>query len=236
LLVDPAGKPQKLDVTGTEFENQGHPNRDEYMHWQIRRSDGSWEPCARWSSRPDALCSGTGWSGNLQALEIGGKYVTKEGFIELRLSSGLADERDLNPPSSVYKQASGWSNVVRVPVVTPAKPPAITSVSKKEFPVSGKPDDYRFFIEATNLGTQPVVVFRGDTTVWPERVDGGTRIQVSVPPKYRLTSPGEISFTVRTDKGGESAATYIRFTAPPKLTPLPSGAGVIKPNLPNLRK
>lgn len=110
------------------------------------------------------------------------------------------------------------------------------SLSRKEFPTGGKPDEYRFFIDGTNLGKQPVVVFRGDTVVWPERVVDGNRIQVSLPPNYRLSSPGEISFTIRTNKGGDSAPKYIRFVPPPKLTPLPAGAGAIKPNQPNLRK
>ena len=44
LLKDSAGKPQSLDITGTDFDNDGHPNRDEYMHWQIRRDDGSGQP------------------------------------------------------------------------------------------------------------------------------------------------------------------------------------------------
>jgi hypothetical protein len=81
-----------------------------------------------------------------------------------------------------------------------------------------------------------VVVFRGDTVVWPERIDGGTRIQVSVPEKYRRTTPGELSLTVRTDKGGDSALQYIRFVDPPKLTPLPSAGGAIRNIAPTLRK
>lgn len=164
------------------------------------------------------------------------EYLSREGFVELRLFAGLAGDHETDPYSSPYKQASGWSTVIRIPVVTPGLPPTVTTLSKTEFPTNGKPDDYRFFIDGTNLGKQPVVVFRGDTVVWPEQVIGGNRIQVSVPPNYRLSSPGEISFTIRTDKGGNSAPKYIRFVTPPKLTPLPAGTGAIKPNLPNLRK
>jgi hypothetical protein len=236
LTMDPAGKSQRVNITGTDFENDGHQNRDEYMHWQIRRDDGGWEPCAQWSSKSGAVCRGTGWSNNLQELEIGGKYLTREGFVELRAFASLAGDHETDPSVSPYKQASSWSNVIRIPVVTPGPQPTITTLSRKEFPTNGKPDDYRFFIEGTNLGKQPVVVFRGDTVVWPERVIGGNRIQVSVPQNYRLTSPGEISFTIRTDKGGNSAPKYIRFVPAPKLTPLPAGAVTIKPNLQNLRK
>ena len=64
----------------------------------------------------------------------------------------------------------------------------------------------------------PVVVFRGDVVVWPERVYDAHRIQVSVPEVYRSTTPGELSLTVRTDKGGNSAPMYIRFVAPPVLS------------------
>lgn len=235
LMVDPKGKTQKVDISGTAFENDGHPNRDEYMHWQVRRDDGGWEPCAQWSSKPGAVCRGTGWSYNLQGLEIGGKYLAREGFVELRVFAGLAGDHETDPYASPYKQASSWSNVIRIPVVTPGPAPAITAVSQKEFPTNGKPDQYRFFIDGSNLGKQPVVVFRGDTVVWPERVIDGKRIQVSVPPNYRLSSPGEISFTIRTDKGGNSAPVYIRFQAPAKLTPVPAANRALKPALPKLK-
>ena len=173
-------------------------------------------------------------AGNLQTIEVGGKYLVREGFVELRVFAGLAGDHVLDPRTTQTNTASGWSNVIRIPVVTPGPASTIISLSKKEFPVNGKPDDYRFFIDGTNFGKQPVVVFRGDTVVWPERVIGGNRIQVSVSAKYRLSSAGEISFTVRTDKGGDSTAKYIRFLPAPHSKPVPSGA--IRPNLPILKK
>jgi hypothetical protein len=50
LVVDPTGKMQEIAVRGTNFENQNHGDNYQYMHWQVRRSDGSWQ---RGNATPD---------------------------------------------------------------------------------------------------------------------------------------------------------------------------------------
>lgn len=204
LEVSSTGRTQQITVRGTGFENAGHPDRDQYMHWQIRRDDGGWQLC----TRANAACHGAGWSGDSQTLEIGGDYVKRDGFIELRVFQGLADANESDPHRA--PSPTEWSNVIRVPVVVPGAPPTIVSLSNTNFPTSGAPDAYRFFIDANLIDPSTVVVFRGDVVVHPERIDG-PRIQVSVPEVYRLKTPGELSLTVRTNRGGNSAPKYIRF-------------------------
>ncbi len=85
LEVSPAGRAQRITVRGTGFESEGHPDRDAYMHWQIRRDDGTWQSCASWNSTPAGICNIAGWSRDLETIEIGGDYVKREGFIELRV-------------------------------------------------------------------------------------------------------------------------------------------------------
>lgn len=228
LIVDPAGKAQKISVEGTNFENNGHPNRDEYMHWQVRRADGSWEKCGRLTSQ----CQTAGWSNNTESFQIGGAYVAQSGFVELRFFHGLALENANDPSQAANLWSDGWSNVLRIPVVVPASAPTISSLSKKEFPLAGtgNPDDYRFMIDASGVKDQGAVavVFRGDVVVGPERIHDGHLIQVSVPEVYRLKTAGELPLTLRTDKGGESARVYIRFKEPPKmaLKQVPLGSNV----------
>jgi len=92
----------------------------------------------------------------------------------------------------------------------------ISSLSKKTFPITGTPADYQFLIAAAGLDPSAVVVFRGDVVVAPERMFDGN-IQVTVPEVYRLKSPGELSLTVRTDKGGNSALSYFKFVPPAEV-------------------
>ena len=60
-------------------------------------------------------CHGAGWSGDSQTLEIGGDYVRRDGFIELRVFQGLAVPNETNPANA--PTPAEWSNVLRVPVV-----------------------------------------------------------------------------------------------------------------------
>jgi hypothetical protein len=206
LEVSSTGRAQQITIRGTGFENTGHPDREQYMHWQIRRDDGSWQLCARGNDTPTATCHGAGWSADAQTLEIGGDYVRGEGFIELRVFRGLAMPDETNPA----RASTDWSNVLRVPVAVPGAAPTIVSLSNTTFPVGGAPADYRFFINASGIDPSVVVVFRGDVVVHPERLDG-SQIQVSVPEVYRRNTPGELSLTVRTSRGGVSTPSYIRF-------------------------
>jgi hypothetical protein len=226
LKVDPAGKAQSVRVNGTGFENDGHPDRDEYMHWQVRRADGSWQRCGIRTSG----CKTTGWSNNSESFEIGGDFVKREGFVELRVFRGLG-LAEITEPSQAANLFSGWSNVLRVPVVNASAPPAITKLSKKEFPVRGsaKPGDYGFLIEASGLegNGQVAVVFRGDIVVAPEAIDGGRMIRVTVPEVYRRETPGELSLTIRTDRGGNSSDVYIKFVEPPR--PVMTHKGPVEP-------
>jgi hypothetical protein len=213
LQVVASGSPRHITVRGTGFEHLAHPNRDFYMHWQIRRDDGGWHRCTQKSlSEGPGICHGTSWSSTEETLEIGGPYVQREGFIELRVFHALDDEDAVAPASP-----EDWSNIIRVPVVVPGPAPKIVSLSQEKFPTNGKPDEYTFLVEASGLTGTPAIVFRGDVVVYPERIYGGTKIQVSVPEVYRLRTPGEIPLAVRTDKGGSSKEKYIRFVAPIEL-------------------
>jgi hypothetical protein len=211
LWVSGTDRSQQITIRGTGFENAGHPDREQYMHWQIRRDDGSWQLCTRGNDKPNAICHGAGWSADAQTLEIGGDYLRRDGFVELRVFQGLAVPNETNPANA--PTPTEWSNVLRVPVVVPGGPPTIVSLSTTTFPIGGAPADYRFFIDANLIDASTVVVFRGDVVVHPERIDGA-RIQVSVPEVYRRTTPGELSLTVRTNHGGDSAPKYIRFAEP----------------------
>ncbi|HEU4719776.1 MAG TPA: hypothetical protein VFS59_00320 [Gemmatimonadaceae bacterium] len=208
LVVGPGA--QAITVSGTDFENSGHPNRDEYMHWQIRRDDGGWERCGRQILNATATCRTTGWSNNSETIEIGGAYTARPGYIELRVFQGLALEGETNPRNA--PNPTDWSNVLRVPVVVPGAAPVITSLSPTSFPLSGDAAAYRLVVNASGLDPSAVVVFRGDVVVAPEGMSGGT-VQVTVPEQYRRTTPGELPLTVRTDAGGHSAQKYIRFAA-----------------------
>jgi hypothetical protein len=227
--VSATGRTQQITIRGTGFENAGHPDREQYMHWQIRRDDGSWQLCTRGNDKPNAICHGAGWSADAQTLEIGGDYVKRDGFVELRVFQGLAVPNETNPANA--PSPTEWSNALRVPVVVPGGPPTIVSLSTTTFPIGGAPADYRFFIDANLIDASTVVVFRGDVVVHPERIDG-PRIQVSVPDVYRRTTPGELSLTVRTNRGGDSAPKYIRF-AEQKMQVV-KGAG-IRPDVPAMR-
>ena len=209
LLVG-SGAPQSITIRGTDFENNGHPNRDEYMHWQIRRDDGGWERCGRQILNAAATCRTTGWSNNSETIEIGGTYTTRAGYIELRVFQGLALEAETNPRNA--PNPTDWSNVLRVPVVVPGAAPVIASLAPASFPLSGDAAAYRLVVSASGLDPSAVVVFRGDVVVAPEGMSAGS-VQVTVPEKYRLSSPGELPLTVRTDAGGHSAQKYIRFAA-----------------------
>ena len=214
-----SGSPQEIKVRGTGFEGSGHPNRDEYMHWQILRDGGSWERCARTILNSAATCRTTGWGSDFETIEIGGSYTASEGFVELRLFTGLAEEATTDPARAATP--TEWSNVLRIPVVVPGAAPVISSLSKTSFPLSGASPDYQFLINATNLDPSAGVVFRGDVVVAPEAMSDG-RIQVAVPEVYRRTTPGELSLTVRTNKGGNSAQSYIKFAAPTKVQIIPT--------------
>ena len=212
LKVSEAGAVQEITVRGSGFENTGHPDRDQYMHWQIRRDDGPWQTCTGSASTPGATCRGTGWTNNSQTLAIGGDYVRREGFIELRVYQGLDDANATDPHKA--PTPTEWSNIIRVPVVVPGGPPVIVSLSTREFPIGASADAYRFFIDANAIDQTTAVVFRGDVVVYPERILDGTRVQVSVPEVYRAKSPGELPIALRTDRGGVSSETYIRFVSP----------------------
>lgn len=121
LVVDATGRPQRVTVVGVNFENAGHSNRDEWMHWQIRRDDGGWQRCGR--GTPD--CANPSFSTDMEDLEISGRFLSRAGFVELRVFRGLADAASTDP----YEAGSltrGWSNVLRIPVLPPAAPPAPT--------------------------------------------------------------------------------------------------------------
>ena len=212
LLVDTAGKKQTLTVFGTNFENEGHPDRDEYMHWQVRRDDGGWQRCGRTT----ADCTNTGWSGNSEAFAISGRFLARPGFIELKVFRGLGNADITDPSRAAYVLSGGWSTVIRIPVVSPASAPKINSLSKTTFPTNAAPGDYRFSIDGANVDASVAVVFRGDVVVYPERVTEGHIVQVSVPEKYRLKTAGELPLALRTDRGGASASTFIKFVEPPK--------------------
>jgi hypothetical protein len=217
LEVSSPGTRRRITIGGTDFEAIAHPNRGEYMHWQIRRDDDSWQPCARWSNRSGAICEPGGWNPDSEVIEIGGSYLAREGFVELRVFRGLALDTETDP----HRAAQGptaWSNVLRVPVVVPGPAPRVTALSRKSFPIGGAPSEYWFIIDAAGLDGQPVVVFRGDVVVSPEQVEGH-RIQVTVPEVYRLDAPGELPLSVRTDKGGSSPEVYIRFVQPMTMVP-----------------
>lgn len=202
------GAPQRITVRGTNFENAGHQNRDQYMHWQIRRDGGAWERCGRAVLNPAAHCRTTGWSHNAEVLEIGGAHTIQPGVVELRVFSGLADETATDP--SQAPNGAEWSNVLRIPVVVPAIAPAITDLSPTTFPLGAGAAASRLAVSATSVDPTAVVVFRGDVVVTPESMSGGA-LHVTVPEVYRRTTPGELSLTVRTDRGGHSAPRYIRF-------------------------
>jgi hypothetical protein len=222
LEMQPAGSPRQITISGDNFENVGHPSRDQYMHWQIRRDDGGWQRCTQASLREGSgICHGVGWTTNQQTIEIGGSYTTREGFVELRVFHGLAPDDAVDPASA--SPPSEWSNIVRVPVVVPGPAPTIRSLSRSSFTTGGTPSDYQFIIDAGGVTGTPAVVFRGDVVVFPERVYDGHNIQVTVPEVYRLSTPGELEVQVRTDRGGLSPEVYIRFVAPPQLT-VSSGA------------
>lgn len=220
-LVVGSGTPQSITIRGTEFENSGHPNRDEYMHWQIRRDGGAWERCGRQILNATATCRTAGWSNNAETIEIGGTHTTRAGYIELRVFHGLALETETEPRNA--PNPTDWSNVLRVPVVVPGAAPVIASLGPASFPLSGDVAAYRLVINASGLDASAVVVFRGDVVVAPEGMSAGS-VQVTVPEQYRRTTPGELSLTVRTDAGGNSAPKYIRFAA--QQTPVLAGSPI----------
>lgn len=211
LMVDPAGRRQVVKVFGTNFENEGHPERDQYMHWQVRRDDEGWRRCGK--GTPD--CDNTGWGNNSETFAIWGHFLARPGFVELRVFRGLG-ETDITDPSQAANLQSGWSTVLRIPVVSPAARPKINALSKSTFLTNATPDDYRFAVDAANVDATVAVVFRGDVVVHAERLIDGHIVQVSVPDKYRMKTPGEIQITLRTDRGGESADAWIHFVDPPK--------------------
>lgn len=221
-LVVGSGAPQRITIRGTNFENTGHPNRDEYMHWQIRRDDGGWERCGRMVLNSAATCRTTGWSSNTETMEIGGAHTARPGFIELRVFSGLAVETETDPARA--PNPAEWSNVLRIPVVVPGPAPVIASVSPTTFPLGADAASYRLTVNASGLDPTAVVVFRGDVVVAPEAMSGGA-VQVTVPEVYRRTTPGELPLTVRTDRGGHSAQQYIRFAA---MSAPASGIAIVK--------
>jgi len=228
LEVSSVGRTQQITIHGTGFENTGHPDREQYMHWQVRRDDGGWQLCTRANDKPNAICHQNGWSGDSQTLDIGGDYVRRDGFVELRVFQGLADANESDPHHA--PSPSEWSNVLRVPVVVPGGPPTIVSLSTTNFPIGGAPDAYRFFIDANLIDPSTVVVFRGDVVVHPERIDG-PRIQLSVPEVYRLKAPGELSLTVRTNRGGDSAPKYIRFAEQKTMQVMRPGVRIDGPTM-----
>lgn len=221
LVVDPAGKPQRITIFGTNFENASHPDTYEYMHWQVRRADGSW---MRGNATPDLTLDGS--SGNQQSFKIGGSFVSREGYVEVRVFRGLG-HANITEPSQAHNLVSGWSNVLRLPVVALTAPtPVIKSLSKSKFPVGGKPEDFRFVIDVDGLNGQAkeevaVHFYDGDTRkyaqVTPERIEAGHLVHVRVPENVQRTSPGALTLVVRTLRGAESNRWVpIEFVPPPK--------------------
>ncbi len=233
LMVDPSGRKQAITVYGTNFENEGHTDRDEYMHWQVRRDDGGWQRCGLHTSD----CTNTGWSGDSETFAISGRFLARPGFIELKVFRGLGNADITDPSQAAYVLSGGWSTVIRIPVVSPSAPPKINALSKSTFLTNAAPGDYTFMIDGANVDPSVAVVFRGDVVVHFERILDGHLVQISVPDKYRMRTPGQISITLRTDRGGESAPVSIKFVDPPKppvvgkpgLSGGPSQAGALAP-------
>jgi hypothetical protein len=91
---------------------------------------------------------------------IGGNLVSREGFIELRVFRGLGDATIMDP-SQAAGMTTGWSNVLRIPVVVPTAPPVIKSVSKSKFFIGGgNPSDYRLVIDAEGVDGRGEVTLR----------------------------------------------------------------------------
>lgn len=210
-------------VQGSGFEDVGHPQRAQYMHWQVRRDDGGWQICDSSQTSGVRLCTETGWTPVLATMQVGPYWTQRAGFVELRVWRGLGPV-DASDPAQGAATHTGWSNVVRIPVVTPGgAAPAIRSVSKQQFPLKGDDAAYEFSIDAANVDRSTAIVYRGDVVVFPRRLDEGHLVLTAVPPVYRRSTPGELPLQVRTDRGGLSNVVYIRFAAP--TTPVSVKAG-----------
>jgi hypothetical protein len=137
LEVSTTGRVQEIRIHGSDFENEGHPDRDVWMHWQIRRSDGTWQPCSRWNNTPTRTCESGGWLYDVQVLRIGGDYVKRDGFVEIRVFQGPADPRETDPRNAPNPQE--WSNVLRVPVVVPGAAPRTAALVRADPPAGLAP-------------------------------------------------------------------------------------------------
>lgn len=204
LKVQTAGT-ATIEVLGHyPFIDGGHEDMNQYEHWFIRRAGGGeWERCTRASSS----CRTAGWRGDMQALELNAaRWLSTPGTLEIRMNEGLSMDGHSDWP---------FSNIMTVPVLDAfGAPPQIVSLSKKEFVSGGPEGDFVFRIAANNFDEESaMVIFRGDTYVRPIRVIDGSQIEVAVPPNYR-NADGELSFTLRTTRGGESEKQYFKVLKP----------------------
>jgi hypothetical protein len=204
LKVQSAGT-STIEVLGEyPFLKGGHEDMDQYEHWFIRRAgEGDWEMCTRLSTS----CKTSGWRAGMQSLELNAsRWLSRPGTLEIRMNEGLSETGHSDWP---------FSNIVQVPVLDAfGAPPQIVSLSKKEFVSGGAEGDFVFRIAANNFDEESaMVIFRGDTYVRPIRVIDGSQIEVAVPPNYR-NADGELSLTLRTTRGGESAPQYFKVLKP----------------------
>lgn len=111
----------RLTILGSGFEDRGHPDMDEYNHWFVRRveitgSAGEWQHCG--SSAP---CREDGWTAERQIFVLDPSWFAQPGAIEFRYFRGLADDDATDPSQVVGGVSSGFTNILRVPVVIAPK-------------------------------------------------------------------------------------------------------------------
>lgn len=172
---------------------ESHPDRSEYEHWFIHRGDegGAWE-CKPHGDK----CALGNWSRTQQELTISSEFLHMPGTLEIRMNEGFVG-------NGMY---SGYATVSLPIVDAISGPPVIVSVT----PISAT----AVRIAANNFDATTMVDFRGDTLVKPDRIVGGTTIEVTIPPKYRSTTV-ELSLRIRTDRGGYSNDGYFKPYKPP---------------------
>ena len=217
----------KLEIRGNDFENEGHPSRGQYMHWQIRRSGGAWNICIESRSSADGTCKTTGWSNNLETFELSGKYVNSPGTLEFRLARGLDNEDSADPTKSTTgASVSGWTNILKVPVI--AEPPVITSIEPSELPNTklpkGTPADklFTFRINGKNFGKNPSAHIGNFNDGMKVVAHTDTYVDVILPTGHRPKGPEEKELPVKVANVEYNLATEpvmikIHGEAPKKL-------------------
>jgi hypothetical protein len=187
---------------------EGHPDRSQWEHWNVRRIDrgGAWTPCGITAG----TCQMNGWTSGMQTLRLSSELLNTPGLLEFQLQEGLVEP-------------FGVSNILRMPVVeTFGAPPVIVNIDRTRFPVSGKDDDYVFRIAANNFDDTVRVVFGGTNqyAIAPRRVYDGTTIEVAVPKELRATAH-DARVSLRTDRGGLSEPKTITIAAADALKIIP---------------